>query len=170
MRGYDDLLRLLDEGAALVFPTEESARAFSSDYVLRTGKGLLASSCMAFDRFAARFYREAEGTREADDAARYMFSCYASRALSGRLGYFAPESYPEMQNRLPSFFRSILPLLDEAAALPKKSREAMASFTSPWKTHTGIWPAMTARTWCRSATRRWISISSKPSAQKPASR
>ncbi len=126
MRGYDDLLRLLDEGAALVFPTEESARAFSSDYVLRTGKGLLASSCMAFDRFAARFYREAEGTREADDAARYMFSCYASRALSGRLGYFAPESYPEMQNRLPSFFRSILPLLDEAAALPKKSREAMA--------------------------------------------
>ena len=128
MTSYSDLLDALDEGFALVLPTEESARSVASDYVLRRGRGLLSSSCIAFDRFASSFLSGIEGRRAAGEAERFIFSLYASDALFGKLGYLAPSDYPEMKSRLPSFFRFLLPMLDEAAAIPKKSRKAAGDF------------------------------------------
>ncbi len=115
---------LIEDGTVLVFPTEESARAFSSLYVLERGRGLLASSCLAFDSFASLFMPGLDGHVQASDAARSVFASYASSVLSGRLQYFASSEYPEMRGRLAAFFRTILPGLDEAVAIPKKSRRA----------------------------------------------
>ena len=54
----EDLYRMVDQNLILVFPTEESARAFSVSYVLERKKGILASSVIAFDRFAEQFYHD----------------------------------------------------------------------------------------------------------------
>ena len=37
----EDLYRMVDQNLILVFPTEESARAFSVSYVLERKKGIL---------------------------------------------------------------------------------------------------------------------------------
>ena len=115
---------MAENGTVLVFPTEESARAFSSAYVLARRKGLLASSSVAFDRFAAAFMPGVRGRRAAGDAERSAFSSYAALVLTKRMHYFVSPDYPEMKARLASFFRPILPSLDDAILIPKKSREA----------------------------------------------
>ncbi len=126
MTELKDLMDMVEQGTVLVFPTEESARAFSSLYVSERNKGLLASSCIAFDSFASLFMPEEKGRRQAGDAERLAFSAYASSVLSEKLTYFASPDYPEIRERLSSFFRTILPSLDDALSLPKKSREASA--------------------------------------------
>ena len=82
----EDLYRMVDQNLILVFPTEESARAFSVSYVLEREKGILASSVIAFDRFAEQFYHDG-GTAEASDADKLIFASYASSRLGDKLRY-----------------------------------------------------------------------------------
>ena len=126
MTHLSDLMDMAESGTVLVFPTEESARAFSSAYVLARRKGLLASSSVAFDRFASIFMPGVRGMSAAGEAERSVFSSYAALVLTKRMHYFVSPDYPEMKARLASFFRPILPSLDDALHLPKKSREAAA--------------------------------------------
>ena len=122
MTTLHDLMDMVEGKAVLVFPTEESARAFSTQYVLERKRGLLASSCIAFDRFAELFMPSASPRVQAGDMERAIFSAYAASSLSLRMRYLSSPSYPEMRSRLAAFFRPILPGLDEALAMPKKSR------------------------------------------------
>ncbi len=124
-RKLSDLMDMMESGIVLVFPTEESARAFSSLYVLTRKRGLLASSCIAFDSFASQFMSEIKGKTPAGDIDRMIFSSYASTILYDRFRYYTSPDYPEMQSRLPSFFRPMLPHLDDALSLKQKSREAV---------------------------------------------
>lgn len=120
----NELMDIAESGKILVFPTEESARAFSTRYVIERKKGLLASSCIAFDSFAAIFMPSSAGKVQIRDEARLLFSSYISSVLADQLEYFVSPEYPEIKARLASFFRPILPNLDDAIALPKKSRKA----------------------------------------------
>ncbi len=124
MAALHDLMDMVENGTVLVFPTEESARAFSSLFVYERKKGLLASSCIAFDRFAAQFMPEMREKRAAGDIERLIFSSYASSDLYGRMRYFISPSYPEIQSRLASFLRPVLPSLDEAISMRQKNRNA----------------------------------------------
>lgn len=126
MAGYEALFDLIDDGWKLVFPTEESARAFSTDYVLRKGKGILASSVMAFDRFALLFYPEADDRKSISEASRAVFSSYAASKLAPHMQYFSAPDYPVMQSRLQPFLNSMLPYLDDALSLPQKNAGAKA--------------------------------------------
>lgn len=119
-----DLMDMVEKGTVLVFPTEESARVFSVEYVARRGKGLLASSVIAFDRFASIFMPGSAGRKAALGAERILFSEYAASVLSPHMCYFSSPGYPEIRSRLSAFFRPILPSLDDALSIPKKSRRA----------------------------------------------
>ena len=121
-----DLMDMMESGKTLVFPTEESARAFSTRYVLERKRGLLASSCIAFDSFASLFMPSITGRVQIGDDGRLLFSSYISAVLADQLGYFVSPGYPEIKARLASFFCPILPSLEDAISLPKKSREAEA--------------------------------------------
>ncbi|MBO8436787.1 MAG: PD-(D/E)XK nuclease family protein [Spirochaetes bacterium] len=124
MTQIDDLFDLIERGRVLVFPTEESARAFSCEYVRRRKKGLLASSVIAFDNFASLFM-EGKGERKpVSEAERLIFSSYLAKELSDNLRYFSSPEHPEMKERLAAFFRPLLPYLDDALLLEKKDANA----------------------------------------------
>ena len=124
MATLHSLMDMVENGFVLVFPTEESARAFSSLFVMERKKGLLASSCIAFDSFAMQFMPEIKGKIAAGDIDRLIFSSYASSCVYSKMRYFVSPSYPELQTRLTSFLRPILPLLDDAMQLEQKNRDA----------------------------------------------
>ena len=124
MDAKERLYGLIDEGYALVFPTEESARAFSVSYVRDRRKGLLAGSAIAFDTFQGMFYGESEGRREADDIDITVFSHYAAARLSGSFTYFSSASYPEVKERMSTFMKSMLASIDEVMASPVRRKEA----------------------------------------------
>ena len=124
MAALCDLMDMVERGTVLVFPTEESARAFSAEYVRRRNKGLLASSVIAFDSFSSLFMSEKGDRKPVSEAERLIFSSFLSHDLSDRLRYFSSPDYPEMKERLASFFRPILPYLDDALSLDKKNADA----------------------------------------------
>ena len=124
MDAKERLYGLIDEGYALVFPTEESARAFSVSYVRDRRKGLLAGSAIAFDTFQGMFYGESEGRREADDIDITVFSHYAAARLSDSFTYFSSASYPEVKERMSTFMKSMLASIDEVMASPVRRKEA----------------------------------------------
>ena len=92
---------MVEKGTVLVFPTEESARVFSVEYVARRGKGLLASSVVAFDRFASIFMPGSAGRKAALGAERILFSEYAASVLSPHMCYFSSPGYPPMSIEIP---------------------------------------------------------------------
>ena len=120
----EDLYRMVDQDMILVFPTEESARAFSVSYVLDRGKGMLASSAIAFDTFASGFYSN-EGTEEASDADKLLFSSYAASRCGGSLRYFASSEHPELRSRLQGSIMRMLDSLPEAHGLSLRSEDAI---------------------------------------------
>ena len=129
----DELLAIAGRGEVLVFPTEEAARAFSVQYALTTGKGILASSAVAFDRFASMFYPAAEGRNAASDADRMIFSSYAASVLTSRMRYFISPDYPEVKDRLQPFFKSMLQHLEEAKDACNEAAWDLALLYSEYK-------------------------------------
>lgn len=125
MTCYEDLFRLVDDGVVLVFPTEESRRAFSTDYVLSRRKGLLASSVLAFDSFSEPFYPGIAGKKAISDASRAIFASYAASEIVPSLRYFSSPDYPEAEKRLGTFILSMLPSLDDAIAVSGKNHDAL---------------------------------------------
>ncbi len=123
MAFLDELYSFVDNGKVLVFPTEESARAFSVSYVLSRKKGMLASSVLAFDTFSKLFYPDSAS--EAAEADKLLFSAYVASVLCDDLKYFASDEYPELRSGLKSAVRAMLESLSEADRLPLRSRDAL---------------------------------------------
>ena len=120
----EDLYRMVDQNLILVFPTEESARAFSVSYVLERKKGILASSVIAFDRFAEQFYHDG-GTAEASDADKLIFASYASSRLGDKLRYFASPDHPELRSRLSGTIGRMLGSIAEAGKVSIRNSDAV---------------------------------------------
>ena len=120
----EDLYRMVDQNLILVFPTEESARAFSVSYVLERKKGILASSVIAFDRFAEQFYHDG-GTAEASDADKLIFASYASSRMGDKLRYFASPDHPELRSRLSGTIGRMLGSIAEAGKVSIRNSDAV---------------------------------------------
>ena len=121
----EDLYRMVDQDLILVFPTEESARAFSVSYVLSRKKGILASSVIAFDAFASLFYHDGN-TEEVSDADKLIFASYASSTYGESLGYFSSPDYPELRSRLPATIERMLGSIPEARRVSLRNRDALS--------------------------------------------
>lgn len=128
-----ELLAIAGRGDVLVFPTEDAARTFSVSYALETGKGLLASSAVAFDRFAELFYPEADGRRPAGDSDRVIFSSWAATELSKSMRYFVSPAYPEVRERLQPYFKSMLQHLEEAHGASADAEADLALLKASYK-------------------------------------
>ena len=126
MSMVSDLFDLVEAGTILVFPTEESARAFSVRYVQERGKGIKASSVLAFDRFLSLLMEPAAERRPAGEADRLIFSQYAASCLSDRFRYFTSRRYPEVRERLAPYLRTMLQGIPEAVAVGKRDSRAEA--------------------------------------------
>lgn len=120
------LFDLVESGIVLVFPTEESARAFSVRYVQERKRGLKASSVIAFDTFYSLLLSSDGGRTAAGDVDRLLFSEYAASVLSDRFRYFVSHRYPEVKERLAPYLRSMLQGLPESHGVSKRDGRAEA--------------------------------------------
>lgn len=109
-----ELFPLLESGKTLVFATEESARAVSVEYILKTKKSILSSQCISFDTFASKIFEIPEGCSAIDEFGRMLFSSWFIEKHSSSLKFFYNSKYPEMKDGLASFISSMLPDLEEA--------------------------------------------------------
>ena len=66
------LFPVIEKNETLVFPTEESARSVSIEYVLSKKKGIFKDRCISFDTFAEKFYHT-EGKSPASDYDKEIF-------------------------------------------------------------------------------------------------
>ena len=98
----------------LVFPTEESARSVSVEYVLEKKVGIFKDRCISFDTFAEKFY-DTEGRKAVSDFDRIIFSNAFVENNYESLRYIYSQEYPEMKSFLPSFIKGMLGDLDETA-------------------------------------------------------
>lgn len=126
MSVMSELFDLVESGTVLVFPTEESARAFSVRYVQERKRGLRASSVIAFDTFYASLLPAEEGREAAGDVDRLLFSEYAASVLSDRFRYFTSSRHPEVRERLAPYLRSMLQSIPEAHGIAKRDGRAEA--------------------------------------------
>ncbi len=119
----DKVFPVLDNGCTVVMPTEESARAMAVEYVKCTGKAVLASKCLSFDRFASAFIPASADRKAADDMDRLLFAESFTERKAESLSYFYNPDYPDIKNSLPSFINRMLPALSEAFSKEMRSRD-----------------------------------------------
>lgn len=105
------LFPILDRGAVLVFPTEESARAAAVEYVLDRKKGILKDRCISFDTFSKRFY-QVEGKSAVSEYDKVLFSEIFIESEAEGLNVLYDSSYPQMKEFLPAYIKGTLSDLD----------------------------------------------------------
>ncbi len=114
MRLRDEIFRLLEEGnSTLVFPTENSARWYLSEYVRERGCSVLASRAIAFDEFAALFAPRHEDRKPANKYHRLSFISSLLEGGRSGLSYLYRDSFISYSQRFVPFLSRSLPSLNE---------------------------------------------------------
>lgn len=109
----DDIFSCLDRNdGILVFPTENSARYYISEYVRTRRCAVLASRVIAFDRFREQFLPQHGNLEAVTPYHRLAFAAAFLEQNSERLKYFYNPAFPESRDRFVSFFTKILPSLE----------------------------------------------------------
>lgn len=108
------LFPIIDRGGVLVFPTEESARSVSVEYVLSKKKGIFKDRCISFDTFSENYY-PSEGKNPVSDFDRTIFAYSFIENMCEDLEYIYNPKYPEMKSFLPSYIKSLLADLDSVS-------------------------------------------------------
>ncbi|MCR5731819.1 MAG: PD-(D/E)XK nuclease family protein [Sphaerochaetaceae bacterium] len=110
----EEIFRLLtDEKCTLVFPTENSARYYLSEYVREKKCSVLASRAISFDDFAAIFAPRHEKLRPANKYHRLSFISSMLESGKSGLSYLYSDSLVSYSQRFVPFLSRILPALDE---------------------------------------------------------
>ncbi len=116
---YRKVFSILDEGGAVVLPTEDAARSMLSEYVLSSSEkpsrsAVLGSSILSFDRFKELFYPSRAGKRPVDEASRMLFSAFLVERYKEKLPYFFPLSQNSVPDeRMAAFISSLLRDLED---------------------------------------------------------
>jgi len=112
-----------EEGSTLVFPTENTARYYLSEFARERRCSIRASRAMAFDEFAALFAPHHEDRRPANKYHRLAF--ISSLLESGRSGlsYLYRDECSSYFQRFVPFLSQILPSLEEMDGARIRSHE-----------------------------------------------
>ena len=108
------LFPIIEKNKTLVFPTEESARSVSVEYVLNKHKGIFKDRCISFDTFSEKFYNT-EGKKPVTDYDMEIFCNYLIESCSDSFKYIYSPEYPEMKSFLPSYIKNMLSDLEDTA-------------------------------------------------------
>ncbi len=131
---YRRIFSILDEGEAVVLPTEDAARSMLGRYVLSSSEkpsrsAVLADSILAFDRFKELFYPGRAGRQPIDEAGRLLFSAYLVGRHREKLSYLFPQSSsPVPDERMAVFVSSVLRDLEDGLSYSHRMLRKDVSF------------------------------------------
>lgn len=105
----EKIFSIFDRGDGIVvFPTENTARYYLSEYARERKKAVLASRALAFDNFSALFSPESKDRRPANRYHRLAFVSSFLKTNGSLLKYFYNPAYPESRESFVSFFTKAL--------------------------------------------------------------
>lgn len=104
----EEIYSYFEKEGTLVFPTENTARYWISEYAREKKKSLRADKVISFDKFREKFIKKYKDLKESDSWSRLMFINDFLSKNEKRLQYFFNTKYPESLERVESYLLSIL--------------------------------------------------------------